>query len=267
MLRKIKDKADDLKSGIEAHKEAQQEKRETFLIENADNLPKIFKATSKFDNIHVDDVSNLFRVINVKYELDHKKKSKVLGTAMFVSTMGMSAVLSAGNSMAKSFKKEGYYRFTDLISFDLIMDDESVSSGGLGRAFVGGALLGGVGAIVGATTGSKKTRKIVNHMAIKLTVNDLDNPLIIIPLITKKTKTKSKEFKIAETEAHKILATLELITKKTESQLSENDLKLLKSADSSSDLDELIKLKELLDMGAINEEEFELKKQEILNIQ
>ncbi len=54
------------------------------------------------------------------------------------------------------------YNFSDLIDFELLGDDgESISKGGLGRVLVGGALFGGIGAIVGGVTGSRKNKKCV----------------------------------------------------------------------------------------------------------
>lgn len=269
MFDRLKQKSAELKENYESYKEEKQEEREAFLEEHADDLPKIFKATSKFNNIQIDEVSDLFRVLNFNYETAPKKKSKLAGATLFFATAGISSVVSAGNAVAGAFHKKGYFRYTDLISYELIMDEDSVSSGGLGRAVVGGALLGGAGAIVGGVTGKKKTKRIVNSMAVKLTVNDVDNPLLIIPLITKKTKTKSKDYKRAETEAHQILATLELITRKAEESLSAEDLnmvKLINDESKSNDYDELVKLKELLDSGIINQEEFDAKKKQILDI-
>ena len=51
------------------------------------------------------------------------------------------------------------YKCQDILDFELLEDGNSVIKGGLGRAVVGGALFGGVGAIVGGTTGGRKQKK------------------------------------------------------------------------------------------------------------
>lgn len=45
---------------------------------------------------------------------------------------------------------------------------------------VGGVLLGGVGAIIGGLSGTKGSSKYIKEMDIKLTINDIENPIIKI---------------------------------------------------------------------------------------
>lgn len=52
------------------------------------------------------------------------------------------------------------FNYDDLVSFELLEDSESVASGGLGRAFAGGILFGGAGAIVAGVIGKKKQKVI-----------------------------------------------------------------------------------------------------------
>lgn len=58
----------------------------------------------------------------------------------------------------------------------------------------------------------KSPEEKVESMIIKVTVNNFDSPCIMIPLITKSTKTNSKEYQTAFNEAHNILAALDVIT-------------------------------------------------------
>ena len=72
-----------------------------------------------------------------------------------------------------------WYHFTDLISYELVENDNIVTSGGVGQALIAGAAFGGAGAIAGG--------------------------------ITKKVKTTSKEYLTALEEANSLLATLDII--------------------------------------------------------
>lgn len=100
--------------------------------------------------------------------------------------------------------------YDEIISFELLEDNESVASGGVGRAIVGGILFGGAGAVVGAVTANKK-KNYCNSLGVKITVNNTDQPNLYVPLIHKKTKTNSDVFKGAYNQAQEILSTLEVI--------------------------------------------------------
>lgn len=106
--------------------------------------------------------------------------------------------------------KNSYINYKDIISFELIEDDKTVSSGGLSRALVGGVLFGGAGAIVGAVTAGKK-KKYCEKLLIKMTINDMNDPVLYIPLITNKTKIDSDEYKKAYNEAQELLSTFQII--------------------------------------------------------
>ncbi|QOR35067.1 zinc ribbon domain-containing protein [Clostridium sp. 'deep sea'] len=108
------------------------------------------------------------------------------------------------------------YNFSDIVEFELMEDGDSVVKGGLGRAIVGGVLFAGVGAVVGAATGKKKVKKIVNSLKVKITVNDLNNPTIYIKLLAGKTKTTSILYKNAYNIAQDIISTLSVIAKQNE---------------------------------------------------
>ena len=52
----------------------------------------------------------------------------------------------------------------------------------------------------------------IESLYIKVTLNDFNIPCILIPLITKPTKTSSKEYQTIFEEAHKILSVLDVIS-------------------------------------------------------
>lgn len=80
------------------------------------------------------------------------------------------------------------------VNFDEILDvtissngvnQINVSKGGLiGGGLVGGALFGGVGAVIGALGANKTSTEEVHELSLKITVNDLTNPLINMDIIS-----------------------------------------------------------------------------------
>ena len=151
------------------------------------------------------------------------------------------------------------HSYENIVKFEILEDGESIVSGGVGRAIVGGALFGATGAIVGGITGKKTTRKVVDTFKIKITFNNINNPLEYVNLINAKTKTNSSIYQNACNEAQEILSVLSIIIKNNDKADNEQS----KTSDS---IEQVKGLKELLDLGAITEEEFNTKKKELLNL-
>lgn len=99
--------------------------------------------------------------------------------------------------------------YKDIINFETIEDGEAIiKSNGLGRAVVGGVLLGGVGAVVGAVTGSKKTKATITNLKIKL-LTRLDYAMYReIVFIKSETKKGSYKYKNSSDECNKLGAKL-----------------------------------------------------------
>ncbi len=141
----------------------------------------------------------------------------------------------------------------------MLEDGDSVASGGLGRASMGGVLFGKTGAIVGGITGKKKTKKICNSLKLKVTINDMNNPVVYINSIEAKTKKSSFAYKSIAESAQECLSTFQLICDRKNNN---NEDKIT----STSAAGEIMKFKQLLDTGAITEEEYELKKKGLLKL-
>lgn len=150
------------------------------------------------------------------------------------------------------------FRYDQIIDFELLEDGESISKGGLGRAVAGGVLFGGVGAVVGAVTGGKKTKSVCKSMRIKITLRNFEAQTIYIDLITVETKCDSSTYKKARQQAQDILSALQVAVDKIQATPAPQ------ASAPSSVMDEILKLKQLLDMGAITQEEFEAKKKQLL---
>lgn len=149
--------------------------------------------------------------------------------------------------------------FDDLIDFELIEDGKSVvkSSGGLGRAIVGGILFGGAGAITGAATAKRKEVPMVSNLYLNISVNHPWFSNLTITYITSQTKKSGFLYRSTREIVDKTISILNLI-------MSSKELKIDSSFDDN--FDKIRKLKELYDEGIITKEEFEAKKQQLLGI-
>lgn len=85
--------------------------------------------------------------------------------------------------------------FEKILDFDVYEDGDSLISGGLSQALIGGLAFGGVGAIVGAVIGKKRTQNVVNQLKLKITINDISNPLIILNILDEEVKRESEKYR------------------------------------------------------------------------
>lgn len=145
--------------------------------------------------------------------------------------------------------------YKDIISFELLEDNEIVSSGGVGRALVGGVLFGGAGAVVGAVT-NKKTKQYCTNLKIKLSINNVEKPALYISFINKKTKVGSSTYVAAYNEAQECISTLQIICDNNSKGEEKNPTCVV---------DEIKRFKKLWDEGIITHEEFDKKKKELLD--
>lgn len=154
-------------------------------------------------------------------------------------------------------KNPDIFSFDNLIGFELSEDGTTLTKGGLGSAVVGGAVFGGVGAIVGSNLG-KKQKEVVNSMSISITLRDSFTPGFTLPIITTETKKGGLIYKGMKDLADQIVTLLSIISDSSTSK--ETPI----SSIGTSVADEILKLKELLDAGAITPEEFSTAKSQLL---
>lgn len=102
------------------------------------------------------------------------------------------------------------YNYDDLGEFELNEDGNSIVKGkGLATA-VGGLTFGLLGAMVGAS-GKRKNQNTCTSLVVRIRVNDLDNPEVIIPFITTETKKDSSLYTHLLKEAKGLIAVLNYI--------------------------------------------------------
>lgn len=151
-----------------------------------------------------------------------------------------------------------YLSFDDINSYEVICDKQVINNDMLKNTASGKYVADGVGALIGALS-SMNSGEYITNLQIKLNVNNFDNPCVYINYITRKIKSNSQMAKDLIKMCDEDLAKLEIILKKeSESVKQENN--------ASDPIEEVKKLKELLDMGILSQEEFDKKKKELLNL-
>lgn len=192
-------KAEDMKRSSIQKQEEKAEKKE---------LASQFHETRRFGELSIDKNSGLLKIRHATAKI--KKKPGALGAAgkatMAMMTLGTSVAVEAAMKPA-----DYIVPFSDIRGYSVIQDDEEIQGGTIGAAAVGGLLLGGVGAVIGAVGGKRKQKKVVNTMALRIDLNDLDMPCAIVTYIAKPTKTKSGDYKKAVESMQEAMSCLDLI--------------------------------------------------------
>lgn len=166
----------------------------------------MFKETRSFGQLSVDSDHKLLKIKHATGEIAKKKPGivgKTVKATVAVSTLGASLAVEAAMK-----PKDVVVPFDMVRGFSIIQDGEETRAS-LGSAVAGGLLFGGVGAVIGAAGGSGK--KSVGLLALKIDLDDIDNPCAIVTYINKPTKTKSKEYTSAVSELQNAVSCLELI--------------------------------------------------------
>lgn len=200
--------------------------KRTYAEDLAKSPVKYFKASAKYGVIEIDEPKRLFKI---------------------------------------SFN---YYRFDELNTYELLENGSAVISGGLGvgRAIVGGVLLGGVGAVLGGVTKKRKQTNFVDSLKILVTFKNRKPVSTTIDFIKKKQE-KDKKYEQILAKAQETLSGFDYIVNILESDSHEELVGTIAGNNSTTSVtDELRKFKELADEGIITTEEFEAKKKELLNL-
>ena len=148
--------------------------------------------------------------------------------------------------------------YKDIIGLEIKRNEETITKAGLGMPIAGGILFGGAGAITGSIIGAKTTSD-KSKISLLLQLNNFERSTIEIPVVQKEDFQFVKDANIAQLD--KLCVWLKLI-------LQENEQAQVQSGSNTniSSLDELEKLASLKDKGIITEEEFSLKKKQLLGL-
>ena len=167
-----------------------------------------FAKTRDFGQLAIDSGNELLKIKNATGEL--KKKSGVIGKTAKATAALMTAGLSLAAEAAMK-PKDIVVPFDQIRGYSVMQDDEEIQGGTLGSAAVGGLLLGGVGAVIGAVGGKRKNKKAVNVLALRIDLDSLDMPCAVVTYINKSTKTDSKDYQKAVSDMQNAMSCLDLI--------------------------------------------------------
>lgn len=156
--------------------------------------------------------------------------------------------------------------YEDIIGVELIQDNIITSSKStsniVGRAIVGGVLLGGVGALIGGVTGKDKQKESASYIGLNIHTKNNTIELCVFDSLNEFASKKIKkgqllwsEYEAGRKQAKEIERLLRVIVDKNTP---------IKTPQSST-ADELSKLGTLLKDGLLTQEEFEQEKAKILN--
>lgn len=201
-----------------------------------------------------------------------KANTVVKNTDYYDTQVGNYIHIDNYNKRFKICHDKEWYSFSNLVNYELCENNSVMQKGGVGRAVVGGALFGDVGAIVGAQT--RKSKNVVDSLYIRLTLKSAG--MRKITFISSPTNRDGIIYKLNRESADKVMSELDLImAKNQESPQSVPQIHnqpapptpppMQTEQQVVSVADELLKLKQLLDMGVLTDEEFNQQKQKLLN--
>ena len=156
------------------------------------------------------------------------------------------------------------YAFDSLVDYELYEDGRSIiKSTAENTAFADTLLYGKAGAAAAATA-PKEVHEYCSDVHITLVINDMKRPQIIIPLISMETLKTSVEYRFAIETAKKITAMCAVIkANQTSKEIKEEKAKNTDSVDQYGEISKIFELKE---KGIITEEEFNMKKKQLLGL-
>lgn len=160
------------------------------------------------------------------------------------------------------------YDYKDIISSEIVEDGSSITktsrTSQLASAAIGGALLGGVGAVVGGLTAKQKNINTVSKIEVNILFNSTDRPrfkLLLLKLVSP-VKRDSILYKGPIDKANEVNALMRVLIKRADEEAAPTS-----TNEPQQTLDipgQIRKLAELQKDGILSETEFEAKKAELL---
>lgn len=167
------------------------------------------RKTDKVGPLEIDRYHRTYRINGARKA---KGSSGLVGGAVKVGLAMGTGGLSLIPSLIKKDKNDtGWYSFEDLVSYELIINNQTVVSSGVGQALVAGAMFGPIGAVAGGIVSKRKSTSKILDMTLRVTSNDFNKPVVFIDLIRKPVKNTSKEYKEAIENAQRIMGALDVI--------------------------------------------------------
>lgn len=169
--------------------------------------------------------------------------------------------------------------FDKILKVELIENGTTISSKStirtVGGSLIGGAIAGGAGAVVGGLSGNSKNIKKISSVQVKITIREINDPSFIIDAFNAQTMTiegkpikpdslEGYKYKQGLTHANRIVDILRVVIDEVDnhSNITANNIQ-----QNTSIADELKKLADLKRDGILTQEEFDIQKAKLLNVQ
>ncbi len=200
--------------------------------------------------------SSKFRPLAAEFLVDDLYVSAVNQSILGISFGTRKLIVgSAGRPIA--------YSFSDIIEVELVRNGVTLTQTNRGSqlvgAAIGGAALGGVGALIGGVTGSSRSRERLAELSLKITVEDSAAPVHVVSLLSIKGKgmdPSSTKGRQAVSRVEQLHGMLLVAMRKSRADAP--------TGEGEHNVDKLERLWKLRESGAVTDEEFMAQKARIL---
>ena len=231
-------------------------------------LEKRFPAPVDF-NGNVIEVLRCDKIVN----LSKKPRFEIL-----ISSVDKKFQILSGKYYSKILTGKDIIEYEIKIDNEIVITSNTKNKKGVGKALVGGALFGGVGMVAGAVAGNSKSKttqsqKEIHHYTLALKINDISCPSFVVKLkslemaeqATATLDIISQNDNEVETNEKAIEEAVQEVVEKAAPKTFEEVTHKPTKENNLDKFEEIKKYKELLDMGIITQEEFDVQKKRILN--
>ncbi len=213
---------------------------------------------------------NLIRMIDGKQPLTTEdimiapyREKNLARINSFTPTSSISTLIRFDDNLKEFVAGSGdvadLFKYENIVDYEMLQNGTTVSKGSMSGAIVGGLLFGTAGAIVGASGSTRVDVDVCTNLAIKVTLRDTYKKICYIIFINGNISTNSSIYKTAYTLAQNCMSYFKVACDMVQENKEKYNTHYQKS-----NADELRKFKELLDDGIISEDEFQSKKQQLL---
>ncbi|MDR2905651.1 MAG: hypothetical protein LBU73_06850 [Helicobacteraceae bacterium] len=143
-----------------------------------------------------------------------KSDARLNGAKVFQRLQTPIAINEEGNIgiITPLTREAKVFNIKDVNGFEVIIDGQNIAN--FGGVIVEGVLFGGIGAIVGSSVNKQE----INSIDLLFKINDFNNPIINVPLLSYEIEKGSMAYQTIQQEIAKLTSTLEIVEKKVKGQ-------------------------------------------------
>ena len=191
---------------------------------------------------------------------------KIAGVEFYDSSQKIIVTYDSSINLLKLSDRE--YRYDQLESYEYVENQGTIAKGGgVGRALIGGALFGNVGAVVGATTAKRSMDTVIRDMDVRMTFRVdgvLKTEKVTLNQYSNKIKYGSMTYERYLDKAKQLIDKLDQIYQQMNSTVSPINDTVQPAIDMKA---KLLELKELYEQGLLDEQEYKDEKKALLESQ